>query len=84
MEYLERAQGLDTEAVSLDYLLGRIGHHKAYEAGLTAGAYRRKPRLPCMFMGRGGMRLRRVFNQSLHRYPVLMELAINRVAGATK
>lgn len=39
VDYLERAQGLDTEAVSLGYLLGRIGHHKAYEAGLTAGAY---------------------------------------------
>ena len=48
VDYLERAQGFDTEAVSLGYLLGRIGHHKAHEAGLTAGADRRMPRHPLL------------------------------------
>ncbi|AOV02771.1 hypothetical protein BI380_16205 [Delftia tsuruhatensis] len=38
VEYLERAQGLDAEAVSLGYLLGRIGHHGARSDGLTATA----------------------------------------------
>lgn len=40
VEYLERAQGLDAEAVSLGYPLGRIGHHGALNDGLTAIARR--------------------------------------------
>lgn len=38
VECLERAQGLDAEAVSLGYLSGRIGHRGAFNDGLTAFA----------------------------------------------
>lgn len=64
VDYLERVQGLDTEAVSLGYLLGRIGHRRAHEAGLTAVAEKCTPRSQALCLGRGGMHFRRVFNHS--------------------